>query len=304
MTKPRILRAAADLPASTVEDLVRLFDVVDLPDADQVDFLRQHGAGIRGVALRQARLDADMIAALPDLQVIATYSAGLDNIDVAAAKARGIVIANASRVLAAEVANTAVMLLLAVTRQLITADQFVRAGDWPGGEFPLNRSIVGMKVGIVGLGAIGQATATRLQALGAQVAYAGPNRKPVDLPYHDNPRDLAEASDALVIACPLTDATRHSIDAGVLEALGPDGWLVNIGRGPVVDEAALIAALAGNRIAGAGLDVFEHEPDVPEALRRDPRVVLAPHYASGTHETRQAMADNIVASLAEHFGLR
>jgi len=305
MAKPIILNAA-ELPARTQAELASLFTVLELPpDADDARaFLARHGASIRGIALRKTKIDAAFLDALPALEIIASYSAGLDNLDVASAKARGIRIENASRVLASDVANTAIGLALAITRDLVQADAYVRAGKWPEhGAPPLGRSISRMEVGIVGLGAIGAAVATRLQAFGTRLAYHGPHRKPVDLPYYDDVVALAQRSDMLILTCPLTAATHHLVDARVLDALGPQGFLVNIARGPVVDEAALIAALTERRIAGAALDVFEHEPHVPDALREHPRVVLTPHIGSATEETRAAMADNVVDSLAAHFGL-
>lgn len=306
MTRPTILRAA-ELPESNLAELDALFTVLPLPkDGARIPgFLQQHGAQVRGLALRNTVVDQAMLDALPALEIIASYSAGLDNVDLTAVRARDIRVRNSSHVLARDVANVAVGLLMAVTRDLVRADAFVRDGSWASGAtWPLGRSVVDMTVGVVGFGAIGTEVASRLKAMGAQVAYTGPNRKPVELPYHASVLDLAAHCDALVLTCPLTEATRHMIDAQVLQALGRDGYLINIARGPVVDEAALVAALAQGTIAGAGLDVFEEEPMVPRALRDSPRVVLTPHLGSGTEETRQAMADHVVDALADHFGLQ
>lgn len=301
--KPIVLKAA-ELPDWTIEELRARFTVLELPKdaADAAAFLRAHGAGIRGMALRKTKVDAALLDALPALEIISSYSAGLDNVDVSAVKARGIVLENTSHVLAEDVANTALGLALAVTRDLVNADAFVRSGRWPAhGQYPLGRSISRMRVGIVGLGAIGSAIARRLAAFGSQVAYFGPSAKPVDLRYHDDVVRLAAESDMLILTCPLSPATHHLVDAKVLEALGPQGYVVNIARGPVVDERALIAALAADRIAGAALDVFEHEPEVPAELVGDPRVVLTPHIGSATEETRRGMAENVVATLSRHF---
>lgn len=306
MTRPTILRAA-ELPESTLAELGSLFDVLHLPEdeAQIPGFLDRHGAQVRGLALRGTVVDRAMLEALPALEIIASYSAGLDNVDLETVHARGIRVRNSSNILARDVANAAVALLLAVTRDLVRADAFVRDGSWAaGGIWPLGRSVVGMRVGVVGLGAIGTEVASRLQAMGARVAYTGPRPKPVDLPYHASVLDLATQCEAMVLTCPLTEATRHMIDAPVLQALGPQGYLINIARGPVVDEAALVAALDQATIAGAGLDVFEEEPVVPKGLLDSPRVVLTPHLGSGTEETRQAMADHVVDALADHFGLR
>lgn len=305
MSKP-ILLQAADLPDWTHAELRSLFNVLELPKnaAEAASFLAQHGASIRGMALRKTKVDARLLQALPALEIISSYSAGLDNVDVQAVKARGIVLENTSHVLAEDVANTALGLALALTRDLVNADAFVRSGQWPQrGQYPLGRSISHMRVGIVGLGSIGMTIARRLAAFGSRVAYFGPTRKPVDLPYHDDVASLAADSDLLILTCPLSPATHHLVDASVLEALGPRGFLVNIARGPVVDEQVLIAALAAGHIAGAALDVFEHEPDVPAALLNDRRLVLTPHIGSATEEARQAMAENVVDTLARHFGL-
>jgi len=305
MDKPVIL-LAAELPDRTREELRALFTVLDYPDepAAAAAMLREHGPRIRGMALRKTRIDRAFIDALPALEIISSYSAGLDNVDVQAARARGIVIENTSHVLAEDVANTAVGLALALTRDLVNADAFVRAGRWPAHkQYALGRSISRMRIGIVGLGTIGSVVARRLAAFGSRLAYFGPTRKEVELAYFDDMKRLAAESDMLILTCPLTAATRHLVSAEVLEALGPQGFLVNISRGPVVDEQALIAALAANRIAGAALDVFEHEPDVPAELIADRRLVLTPHIGSGTEETRTGMAENVVDALARHFGL-
>ncbi|WP_028207203.1 2-hydroxyacid dehydrogenase [Paraburkholderia nodosa] len=305
MAKPIILNAA-ELPARTQAELASLFTMLDLPKAprEAAAFLAQHGASIRGIALRKTKIDAAFLDALPALEIIASYSAGLDNLDVKSAQARGIRIENASHVLAEDVANTAIGLALALTRDIVQADAYVRSGKWPEhGALPLGRSVSRMKVGIVGLGMIGAAIAKRLKAFGSQVAYYGPNRKSVDLPYYDDVTRLAADSDMLILTCPLTPQTHHLVNTAVLDALGPQGFLINIARGPVVDEKALIAALDAQRLAGAALDVFEHEPHVPQALIDNPRVVLTPHIGSATEETRTGMADNVVDMLAAHFGI-
>jgi lactate dehydrogenase-like 2-hydroxyacid dehydrogenase len=303
--KPSILKSA-DLPDWTNEKLHQLFTVFELPAELEAAaaLLRKHGRDVRGLALRKTRVDLALLNALPALEIISSYSAGLDNVDVQAVKARGIVIESTSHVLAEDVANTAIALALAVTRDLVNADAFVRSGKWPQkGHHSLGRSISSMQIGIVGLGTIGSAIARRLAAFGSRVAYYGPRRKPVDLPYYDDVTALAAASDMLILACPLSFATRHLIGTKAMEALGSRGYLVNISRGPVVEEKALIAALATNRIAGAALDVFEHEPEVPAALIDNPRLILTPHIGSATEETRRGMAENVIATLAKHFGL-
>ena len=304
--KPTVLNAA-ELPEWTHAELRALFNVLELPKDPEAAaaFLAKHGHQVRGIALRKTKIDAAFLDAVPAVEIISSYSAGLDNLDVQIATSRGIAIENTSHILAEDVANAAVGLALAVTRDFINADAFVRTATWPAhGQYPLGRSLSRMKVGIVGLGTIGSAIAKRLQAFGSKLAYFGPSRKPVDIPYYDDVVRLASDCDMLILTCPLSPATHHLVNGAVLDALGPRGYLVNISRGPVVDEAALIAALAQDGIAGAALDVFEHEPIVPEALIHDRRVVLTPHIGSATGETRRSMAENVVDTLARHFGLR
>ncbi|WP_404402032.1 2-hydroxyacid dehydrogenase [Pelagibacterium halotolerans] len=296
---------AANVAQRHVDDLNAAFDVHVLPeDADEADaLLDKIGAEIRGIAVLKTPITRELIDRLPNLELISSYSAGIENIDTDYAHERGIPIANTSHILADEVANLTLALALNVTRNMMNGHLHVRDGRWPEGDMPLTHSLGAMTVGIVGLGHIGAAVAKRLDCIGAKTAYSGPRPKPVDYPYHASVRDLAAASDMLVVTCPLMPETVHLIDADVLDALGPDGYVVNVARGPIIDEKALIAALARNRIAGAALDVFETEPHVPEALRTDPRVVLAPHIGSATVETRQAMGDAMVDALANRFGV-
>lgn len=301
--KPHILRAAKLSDQSNAE-LADSFSVHKLPgDAAEADaFFDSAGPKIRGIAVRKTIIDKAMIDRLPALEIISSYSAGTENIDTAYAREKGITVANTSHVLADEVANLALAQILGLTRDLVNADAFVRQGKWPHQTFPLTRSLKGMKVGIVGFGHIGSEIAKRLDTMGAMPAYTGPNRKPVDYPFYETPLDLARATQMLVVTCPLTDQTRGLIDAQVMAAIGADGYLVNIARGPIVDEKALIALLAKDGLAGAALDVFEDEPNVPQALIADRRVVLTPHMASGTNETRQFMGDAMVDALIAKLG--
>jgi len=299
-----ILKAAL-LPEKTADELAASFLVHEMPeDASARDaFLRSAGSDIRGIAVRKKQIDRTLIDQLPRLEIIASYSAGLENVDVAYAQSRGIRVTNTSHILAEEVANLGLGLILSLTRGIVAGDHFVRIGRWEKETVPLGRSVQGMRIGIVGLGHIGAALAPRLEMLGAELAYSGPRPKDVRYSYHADIRSLASWSEMLVLTCPLTPQTRGLVSREVIDCLGPDGYLVNISRGEVADEAALVQALAENRIAGMALDVFQDEPRVPEALRRDPRVVLTPHIGSGTIETRQRMGDAVVDSLAAHFGL-
>ncbi|MEO7335830.1 MAG: 2-hydroxyacid dehydrogenase, partial [Caldimonas sp.] len=239
-----------------------------------------------------------LLAQLPALEIVSVMGVGYDGIDVAAAKARGVRVTHTPAVLNDDVADLAIALMLAWSRQIARADRFVRAGEWPKGPLALGRKMSGARVGIVGMGRIGQAIADRAAAFGMTIAYTARNARPA-LPhaYLPSAAALAAQSDYLVVITPGGAATEHMIDAEVLTALGPQGCLVNVARGSVVDEAALIEALRAGRIAGAALDVFEHEPSVPAALREMDNVVLTPHIGSATAQTRRAMADLAFANL-------
>ncbi|MFY9635368.1 MAG: 2-hydroxyacid dehydrogenase, partial [Cellulosimicrobium cellulans] len=222
-----------------------------------------------------------------------------DTTDVAQAAERGIAVSNTPDVLNDCVADTAMALYLDVLRQTSAADRFVRRGDWLGkGNFPLATKASGKRVGILGLGRIGRVIARRLEGFDCAISYH--SRNPVDgvaYEYKASPRDLAEGCDVLIVAAAGGPDSARLVDAGVIEALGPNGYLINIARGSVVDEDALVAALLGGRLAGAGLDVFADEPKVPEDLLALDNVVLLPHLGSGTHETRAAMAELTLANL-------
>jgi lactate dehydrogenase-like 2-hydroxyacid dehydrogenase len=302
-TRPLVLKAAK-LPDEIASALSASLDVVALPedDAEIAAMLDTYGPRIRGLAVRKRQIRADLLDRLPSLEIVASYSAGLENIDTDHCRESGITVTNTSHILAEEVANLTVMHCLAVTRQLVRAHEFVRSEAWTRGQFPLTHSLSGMEVGIIGLGHIGQAIARRLEVMGARVSYYGPRKKPVELPYFDSPEALAEATQMLVASCPLSDATRGLVGREVIAALGPEGYLVNISRGPIVDESALIEALGAGRLAGAALDVFENEPHVPEALRTHPAVILTPHIGSGTEETRRQMGLSMVQSLKDALG--
>jgi lactate dehydrogenase-like 2-hydroxyacid dehydrogenase len=248
---------------------------------------------------------ASLIAMLPALEIISVMGVGYDGVDVAAARERGVMVTHTPDVLNDDVADLALGLMLCAARQLPAADRFVREGRWPAGAMPLARKLSGARLGLVGIGRIGQAIAQRAAAFGMAIAYTARHARP-ELPYRHfaTPAALAAESDYLVVITPGGAATRGLIDAAVLRALGPQGILVNIARGSVVDEAALIDALEQGVIAGAALDVFAHEPDVPERLRALPQVVLTPHIGSATGATRQAMADLAFANLREHFAGR
>ncbi|MFD1858858.1 2-hydroxyacid dehydrogenase [Aeromicrobium camelliae] len=256
-------------------------------------------AGAR-VAVTTARfgVTSELLDAAPGLEAIVSYGAGYDNLDLPRLVERGIRVSTTPDVLSAAVADTAVGLLIDVLRGLTEADRFVREGRWHDAPFPFRRDVTGRRVGILGLGRIGRAIARRLEGFDCEISYH--SRRPrTDVPYRyaEDVHALARDADALVIAAPGGAHTRHLVDADVLRALGPDGVLVNIARGSVVDENALIAALRDGTIAGAGLDVFTDEPRVPAGLLDLPQVVLTPHLGSATVETRAAMAAGVLANL-------
>jgi lactate dehydrogenase-like 2-hydroxyacid dehydrogenase len=253
-----------------------------------------------------SQVPASVIEQLPALEIISVMGVGYDGVDVAAAKARNIMVTHTPDVLNDDVADLAIGLMLCAARQLPQADLHVRSGQWEQkGPMPLARKMSGARIGIVGMGRIGQAIAHRAAAFDMDIAYTARSAKP-QLPYRFVAKlhDLAAASDFLVLITPGGAGTRKMVDASVLEALGRKGILVNVARGSVVDEAALVDALERGVIGGAALDVFEDEPRVPQKLRDMPHVVLAPHIGSATTQTRRAMADLAMANLTEHFAGR
>lgn len=292
------------LPAAQTRELEGNFTVHKLWQADDPEaFLGRIRAGVQGmVSVFGVNVSAKLIHALPALEIIAHDSVGYDSIDVAAAKDQGIVVTNAAQVSAADVADMAIALMLAVMRRIVEGDIYVRSGLWgKRGDLPLGRSPRGKTLGIVGLGAIGREVAARAEAFGMRVAYHGPRDKGAGYPFYADLGALAEVSDVLVLCCPGGERTRHLVDAAVLRRLGKAGVLVNVARGSVVNEADLIDALETGAIGGAGLDVFASEPDVPTALCKLDNVVLQPHQGSATAETRRAMAQLVVDNLRAYF---
>lgn len=253
----------------------------------------------------ESKVTRELIAQLPALEMISVFGVGYDGIDVAAARERGIAVTHTPNVLNDEVADLAIALMLAVSRRLVEADRYVRSGQWTKGPMPLARKVSGARLGIVGLGRIGLAIAKRAEAFGMSIAYTSRSAKAdTSYPYFPSAEALAAEVDFLVVITPGGAGTRKLIDAKVLAALGAKGYLINVARGSVVDEQALVAALQNGTIAGAGLDVFESEPDVPSALFALDNVVLTPHIGSATWQTRQAMADLAFGNLQAHFAGR
>lgn len=273
-----------------------------LPDADPAGFLAQHGDSVvAAVTSGRTGVSNGLMSGLPSLRAVINFGVGYDTTDVDFAHSRGVAVSNTPGVLDECVADTALALLLDVFRGVSAADRFVRSGSWAAGaSFPLRRKFSGARIGVLGLGRIGGAIAQRVAGFGCSVGYH--NRREVpgsEYSYFSSLMELAEWSDALVVAAAGGASTVKLVDGAVLAALGPRGFLINIARGSVVDEAALIAALEEGRLGGAGLDVFEHEPAVPAALIERDDVVLLPHLGSGTVETRAAMVDLAHANLLQ-----
>ena len=283
--------------------LARDFEVSILFDQDdRAAFLAEHGPSFEAILTDGHNgVPADVEAATPNLRVVSSYGVGYDAIDADAFAERGILVAHTPGVLNDEVAVTAVMLWLAAYRGLVEADAHARSGRWEvEGAFRLTRSPMDRRVGILGLGRIGLTIAEMVAAFRAEVHYHARSHKAVAYAYHDSPRALAEAVEVLVVITPGGAATEGMVGREVLDALGPDGLLVNVARGSVVDEAALVAALEEGRLGMAALDVFAAEPAIPDALKAmTDRVVLAPHVGSATHETRRAMGDLAVRNLTQ-----
>ena len=300
--KPEIVVVRAYM-SDIMAELEQEFVVHKLWQAeDRAAFLEQARAARAIATMGDAGADAAMIDALPKLEIISSMGVGVDAIDVAYAKSKGIAVGYTPDVLNDEVANTAVALLLATTRRICTGDRFVRDGKWLEGPMDLSRTVVGRLCGIIGLGRIGKAIAKRVEALGMEVAYHGRHEQ-ADQPFHYYAELVAMARDCDVVLaiCPGGEATRNLVNRAVLDALGPEGALINVSRGSVVDEPALVAALAEGRLGAAGLDVFVEEPKVPEALLAMENVVLQPHVGSATKETRTAMCNLMANNLRAHF---
>lgn len=262
---------------------------------------------IRGVAGGgESVVNAALMGQLPGLEIVSIMGVGYDGVEVATALNRGVVVTHTPNVLNDEVADLAIGLMLSVARRIPQADHYVRSGRWGvEGAMPLARKVSGARLGVVGLGRIGQAIANRAAAFGMSIAYTARTAKPgLAYPFHASALALAAKVDFLVVSTPGGIGTFHLINADVLKALGPRGYLINVARGSVVDEAALLDALQNGVIAGAALDVFENEPHPLQALCKLDNVVLTPHMASASRETRQAMADLAVANLRAHFSGR
>lgn len=290
----------SDTTAYLGGELNRRFNVFPLHQLDGIErdrWLSTNGAAVTivvtsgNVGCHRLLLDA-----LPNAKIIAVHGVGYDSVDLAATRQRGIIVANTPSVLTDDVADLAVGLVICLLRGLVGADEFVRRGSWTRSEYPLKAKVTGKRFGIVGLGRIGHAIGERLQVFGP-VSYTGTRVKQVTWTFLPDPMSLARSSDVLIVACSANEHTQSMIGEQILGALGENGYLVNVARGSIIDENALIRVLAKGKLAGAALDVFQHEPAVRQELLTCDRVVLTPHIGSATITTRKAMADALLANL-------
>jgi lactate dehydrogenase-like 2-hydroxyacid dehydrogenase len=299
-TKPDILmlNPMRPLVETALAPHVTLHRYWDAPDKDA--FLNAIGPRIRGILAFGAAVPRNLMERLPALEIVASAAVGYDSVDVKAAAERGVVVTNTPDVLTGEVADLALGLLLATVREIPRAEKHLRDGSWPKSPYPLTATLRGRKAGIVGLGRIGGAIARRLHGFDVPVSYHG-RRQQTDVayPYFASLIEMAKAVDVLILVTPGGAETRHLVGKEVLEALGPNGILINVGRGSVVDQQALVHALTNRTILAAGLDVYENEPHVPPELIALENTVLLPHVASASVHTRDSMAqlavDNLLA---------
>jgi lactate dehydrogenase-like 2-hydroxyacid dehydrogenase len=306
MTKPTVLMTGA-YPDWDMEALEAEYDIIKYWEAADKDaVLAKHGAEVRAIATRgDLGADKALIDRLPNLEIIGCFGVGTDSIDRTATRPRGIRIANTPDVLTEDVADLAFALMLAVARKVVHGDSFTRDGSWARGNLELVTRVNGKRLGIIGLGRIGKAIAGRAEAFSMPVSYFGRHeQKDVRHCYFNSLVGLAASSDFLVATVPGGAETSGIVNAGVFEALGPKGYFINVARGSVVDEPALLDALESSKIKGAGLDVFWAEPRIDSRFARLDNVVLHPHHGSGTVETRKAMGKLVRDNLTAYFAGR
>jgi D-3-phosphoglycerate dehydrogenase len=302
--KPEVL-SLGNFPEATMVELNQRFALHHFFDYALPPLgLKPDAAGrIRAIATEANRgANRVLLDMLPKLEMISCFGVGVDAVDLKAARERSIPVTNTPGILADEVADLAIGLMLASARQILIGDRYVRDSEWLKGPISFGRSVGKKTMGVVGLGGIGRAIADRGAAFNMRVLYHGPRPKPdAPYPYVAELVELARQSDYLMVACKGGPATRHLVSAEVMHALGAKGTLVNVARGSVVDEAALIKALAGNELGFAALDVFENEPNVPPELLALPNVIVQPHHGSATTETRSAMGQLMIDNISAHF---
>jgi lactate dehydrogenase-like 2-hydroxyacid dehydrogenase len=294
-----------EVPPPLAEALTAKYDTLVLPiNAGREDFLTEHGASVKAIVdAGQAPVDAELMGALPNLGAIIHYMDGYDTIDIDAARRLGIGVSNTADAVSDSVADTAVGLMLMTVRGFGAAERYARAGRWSvDGPYPLTQAVTGSRVGILGLGHIGSAIAHRLTAFNCVIAYHNRHELPGSgYRYAPSAVDLAKSVEVLVVATTGGKDAPPLVSRDVLEALGPDGYLINIARGSVVDEQALVELLAQGRLAGAGLDVVAHEPDVPQQLREMDNVVVLPHMGTATAQARAAMTALTLRNLDQYL---
>ena len=289
----------ASLPDALTAELARRYHLVELTALTDTDFRALAGTFTVLITNGEATVTRALIASLPALELIAVFGVGYDGVDVQAAAEHQVRVSHTPGVLTDDVADLALGLMLATSRQIVAAHKFIDAGEWAAGGFPWTQKVSGSRVGIVGMGRIGQAIARRCEGFAMQIAYHDRKRLPaLNYAWREDLLTLAAESDFQVICTPGTAANQGLINQPVLAALGEKGILINISRGSVIDEPALVAALESGIIAGAGLDVFSHEPAVPAGLLQRSNVVVTPHMASATWSTRAAMAQLVLDNVA------
>jgi lactate dehydrogenase-like 2-hydroxyacid dehydrogenase len=300
---PNIVLIVGPLLDFAAADLAASLNTLKLPDgAAEAGFVAAHADAVEALVLARS-VDADFVDRFPKLKLIASFGVGYDNLPLARCIERGIIVVNTPDVLTADVADTALALLLTAVRRFGEAERYLRAGRWAAeGIFPLTGTLAGKRVGVLGFGRIGRAVAQRAAGFDVSISYCDVAPRP-DVPYSycATATELAAAVDILVAVLPGGPATYHMVNAQVLKALGPEGIFVNVGRGTAVDQAALIAALTAGDILGAGLDVYETEPNLPASLLALERVVLLPHMASGTTHSRHGMSRLVTQNLVSYF---
>jgi hydroxypyruvate reductase len=303
---PATVLLALPLSDFLTRQLESRYQCVHLYRGDRAALLNQYGAeAVAMVGTGGTVVTPELLEQCPRLQIVANCGVGYDGVDLQACRVRGVSVTNTPDVLTDDVADTAMALLIMTSRGLIKANRALHLGRWDDGAYTLTQKASGKRAGIVGLGRIGKAIAQRLGPMQMEIAYHG--RQPqAGVPYRYEPSlvELAAWCDFLILICPGGPGTHHLVNAEVLAALGPKGILINVARGSVVDEQALVAAVQAGSIGAVGLDVFEHEPHVPQALLDAPNAVLLPHVGSATHETRQAMAQLVLDNLEAHFSDR
>lgn len=288
-----------------LNDLSSDYNIIELwKEPDPEAAIKENAESVVGIISwpSNPKISAKMIGMLPNLEIISQFGVGYDNIDIHAAKEREIVVTNTPDLVTNDTADTALALMLMTARRFVEADAYVRIGKWEAsGPIGLGHRLGGKTVGIVGLGRIGQAIATRAEAFGCTIKYTGRGKKDVPYDFISDLKNLAQESDFLVLSCAATPETEKMIDHDVLAALAQNGYLINVSRGSVVNEEDLLIALRNKSIKGAGLDVFENEPHVPDAMKTMDNVVILPHIGTATHETRSEMAHLVIENIKRWF---